>query len=63
MPNKLCPRCHGQRTTTCLKCHGTGKKLIINTPIGDCEECGGTGRRICNVCNGTGEVESKSSHS
>jgi hypothetical protein len=26
-------------------------------PVGNCKECGGTGRRICDVCSGTGEVE------
>jgi hypothetical protein len=39
MPRKLCPKCHGQRTTSCL----TGKKAVVNIPIGNCEECGGTG--------------------
>jgi hypothetical protein len=50
MPRKLCPRCHGQRTTSCLECHGTGKKAVVNIPTGNCEECGGTGRRLCDVC-------------
>jgi hypothetical protein len=57
MPRKLCPRCHGQRTTSCLECHGTGKKAVVNIPTGNCEECGGTGRRLCDVCGGAGEVE------
>ena len=25
--------------------------------LSDCEECGKTGRRLCDVCSGTGEVE------
>jgi hypothetical protein len=33
------------------------KKTIVNIPVSDCEECGGTGRRLCDVCSGTGEVE------
>ena len=57
MPRKLCPRCHGQRTTSCLACHGTGKKTVENVQIGNCEECHGTGRRLCDICSGTGEVE------
>src|SRR6516225_6886843 len=56
MPRKLCPKCHGQRTIACLACHGTGKKI----PVGNCEECGGTGRRICDVCSGTVEIEHQS---
>jgi DnaJ-class molecular chaperone len=44
MPNKtLCPKCHGQRTVSCLECHGSGKKSIMAIPFGDCKECGGTG--------------------
>jgi DnaJ-class molecular chaperone len=57
MPRKLCPKCHGQRTISCPACHGTGKKTIANTSVSDCEECGRTGRRLCDVCSGTGEVE------
>lgn len=57
MPKKLCPRCHGQRTISCLACHGTGKKTIVNISIGKCKECGGTRRRLCDVCSGAGEVE------
>src|SRR5262245_40885987 len=53
----LCPKCHGQRTTSCLACRGTGKKSIVGIPLGNCKECGGTGRRRCEVCGGTGEVE------
>jgi RecJ-like exonuclease len=59
MPRKLCPKCHGQRTILCLACHGSGKKI----PVGNCKECGGTGRRICDVCSGTGEVELRPPHS
>jgi RecJ-like exonuclease len=40
MPRKLCPKCHGQRMILCLACHGSGKKI----PVGNCKECGGTGR-------------------
>ena len=58
MPKKtLCPKCHGQRTTSCLACHGTGKKSILRIKIGNCKECGGTGRHRCDVCGGMGEVE------
>jgi DnaJ-class molecular chaperone len=60
MPNKtLCPKCHGQRTVSCLECHGSGKKSIMAIPFGDCKECGGTGRRRCDVCGGMGEVENE----
>jgi hypothetical protein len=45
------------RTTSCLACHGTGKKFIVDNPLGDCEECGGTGRSRCDICSGTGEVD------
>ena len=58
MPTKtLCPKCHGQRTTYCGDCRGTGKKSIAGITFGDCKTCGGTGRRRCDVCGGTGEVE------
>src|SRR5262245_65562470 len=33
------------------------QKNIANTSVSDCEECGRTGRRLCDVCSGTGEVE------
>ena len=53
MPNKtLCPKCHGQRTTSCLACRGTGKRSIVGIPLGNCKACGGTGRRRCEVCGG-----------
>ena len=58
MPQKLlCPKCHGQRTTFCLACYGTGQKSIVGIKIENCKECDGTGRRRCDVCGGTGEVE------
>ena len=58
MPTKtLCPKCHGQRTTYCRVCRGTGKKSVAGITVGDCNTCGGTGRRRCDVCGGTGEVE------
>jgi hypothetical protein len=58
MPTKtLCPKCHGQRTTSCIGCSGTGKKSIIGIVIGQCDECDGTGRVRCEVCGGMAEVE------
>jgi|SRR6516162_1604604 DnaJ-class molecular chaperone len=58
MPDKvLCPKCHGQRTSACLACHGTGKRSIADLNIGSCEECNGSGRQRCDVCGGNGEIE------
>ena len=58
MPNRfLCPRCRGQRTTTCTVCGGSGKPYVTGIAIGNCKECNGTGRRRCDVCGGTGEIE------
>ena len=58
MPTRtLCPQCHGQRTTYCRVCRGTGKKSIAGISVGNCNTCGGTGRRRCDVCGGSGEVE------
>ena len=58
MPNRvLCPKCHGQRTSACLACRGTGKWSIVGVNIGKCKECDGSGRRRCDVCGGSGEVE------
>ena len=58
MPNKvLCPKCHGQRTSACLGCHGTGKWTLAGITIGKCKECDGGGQRRCDVCGGSGEVE------
>ena len=58
MPQKLlCPKCHGQRTSSCPACNGTGKKSIVGIKIANCRECDGTGRRRCDICGGTGEVE------
>jgi DnaJ-class molecular chaperone len=58
VPNKvLCPKCHGQRTITCLVCRGTGKRSIAGIAIGNCKECNGRGQRLCDVCGGSGEVE------
>jgi hypothetical protein len=57
MPNRvLCPKCRGQRTTTCTVCGGSGKRITI----GNCKQCNGTGRRRCDVCGGTGEIETAS---
>jgi hypothetical protein len=53
----LCPKCHGQRTTGCLVCAGTGKRSFAGISIGACKECKGSGRQRCNVCGGSGEVE------
>ncbi len=58
MPNRvLCPKCHGQRTSACLACRGTGKRSIAGINIGKCKECSGSGQRLCDVCSGSGEVE------
>jgi DnaJ-class molecular chaperone len=63
MPNRiLCPKCHGQRTTACVVCRGTGKKSIVGNTIAECKECGGTGQRRCDVCGGTGQVEPANSN-
>ena len=62
MPQKtLCPKCHGQRMTSCLACRGMGKKSAAGIPLGSCNECGGTGRHRCDVCGGAGEVEPRRS--
>src|SRR5262245_37898065 len=53
----LCPKGHGQRTSSCTVCRGTGKRSILSVSIGSCKECGGTGQRRCDVCGGSGEVE------
>ena len=58
MPNRvLCPKCHGQRTSACLVCRGTGKRSIAGINISNCKECNGSGQRRCDVCGGIGEVE------
>ena len=58
MPNRvLCPKCHGQRTSACLACRGTGQRLIASINMGNCKECNGSGQRRCDVCGGSGEVE------
>jgi transcription elongation factor Elf1 len=58
MPDKvLCPKCHGQRTSACLACNGTGKRMIAGITIGNCKKCDGVGQRRCDVCGGSGEVE------
>jgi hypothetical protein len=63
MPNRfLCPKCHGQRTTSCAACGGTGKRSIVGIPIGACKECDGGGHRRCDVCGGTGEIERQIEH-
>jgi hypothetical protein len=57
MPNRLlCPKCHGQRTSACLACGGTGKRSIAH----NCKECNGSGQQRCYVCGGIGEVEPSS---
>jgi len=62
VPNRfLCPKCHGQRTSACLACGGTGKLSITSVDIGDCKECDGGGQRRCDVCGGSGEIEPPSS--
>ena len=58
MPNGfLCPKCHGQRTTSCPICGGTGKRSLAGIPIGACKECKGSGHERCDACGGSGEVE------
>jgi DnaJ-class molecular chaperone len=58
MPNGfLCPKCHGQRTTSCAVCSGSGKRLLAGVSIGACKECNGSGRQRCDVCGGGGEIE------
>jgi hypothetical protein len=37
-----------------LHVRAPARKPIAKTP---CEECGGTGKRLCDVCSGMGEVE------
>ena len=38
-------------TNTCIKCEGSGKRMIIL----ECSECNGTGKvNYCQNCNGTG---------
>ena len=61
MQRTLCPKCHGQRTTSCVACRGTGKNSIVGITIGNCKACGGTGRCRCDFCGGGGEVEPSSS--
>src|SRR5689334_10295821 len=61
MPNRvLCPTCHGQRTSVCVACLGTGKRSIGGLNVGSCKECNGSGQRRCDVCGGIGEVEPRS---
>jgi hypothetical protein len=58
IPNRfLCPKCHGQRTTSCAICGGTGKRSLADIPSGVCKECKGSGNRRCDVYGGTGEIE------
>src|SRR5215472_14375857 len=58
MPNRfLCPKCHGQRTTSCAVCGGIGKRTLAGIPSGVCKECKGSGHQRCDVCGGTGEIE------
>ncbi len=47
--------------TSCLACRGTGKESAAGIPLGNCKECGGTGRHRCDVCGGAGEVEPRNS--
>jgi hypothetical protein len=53
----LCPKCHGQRTTRCQVCAGSGKRSLAGISIGSCKECKGSGRQRCSVCGGSGEVD------
>jgi DnaJ-class molecular chaperone len=58
MPNRfLCPKCRGQRTTSCAVCAGSGERSLTGAWLGRCKECNGTGRQRCNVCSGSGEIE------
>ena len=42
---------------TCTVRGGGGKPYIAGIAIGKCKQCNGTGRRRCDVCGGTGEIE------
>jgi len=53
----LCPKCHGQRTTSCPVCEGSGNSSLAGISVGACKECKGSGRQRCNFCGGSGEVE------
>jgi DnaJ-class molecular chaperone len=55
----LCPRCHGQRTTACKLCGGSGKRLVAGMAVGKCKECNGTGQQRCDVCSGVGEIDAR----
>ena len=58
MPNRyLCPKCHGQRATSCAVCGGTGKRSLAGIPIGVCKDCMGSGHQRCDICGGTGEID------
>ena len=58
MPNRyLCPKCHGQRATSCAVCGGTGKRSLAGIPIGVCKDCKGSGHQRCDICGGTGEID------
>ncbi len=58
MPTKtLCPVCHGQRTTSCSACRGSGKRSFAGVTVGTCKQCNGRGQRRCQRCGGLGEVE------
>lgn len=62
-----CPRCEGERRTTCTRCAGRGTlevKRTVKDPSGshselqvvDCAECGGAGLRTCERCDGLGSL-------
>ncbi len=58
MPNTvLCPKCHGQRTTCCTACGGSGKRSIVGITLGNCKVCDSTGQWRCGFCGGIGQVE------
>jgi hypothetical protein len=48
-----CSHCHGEKTVSCLKCHGSGQRFA-GFYIDDCKECAGTGKLLCAACCGTG---------
>ena len=57
MPTKiLCPKCHGQRTTSCPACV-FGTRSVVGITMSTCKQCNGSGQRRCDVCGGAAEVE------
>ncbi len=61
-----CSACEGSKTQGCTKCLGRGyvSRLISSGDIDTkpCWVCGGRREIRCQLCGGTGEVESKPEH-